>query len=361
MSRLFSDSLTQLSSAHIIVILLNLILLLLARPILERLSAKREQKQFDFQVSVMRGLNLAILAVVCYNAFYARPADSEADENNLALRILSILVVLYLAYLTANIANYLMRRRYGKAYTVNDGTEISETYHSRMLSLVFSSFVAIVALITVIRIAGFNSLLEAGGVVGFVGVFLALTQAAWAPDIISGLVLLNSDMVSEGDLIELDDPPLLCRVFKTKIFHTVVIDVINNHRVMIGNAQLRQRTIHSLSKFASARGLRERLVFQIGYDTDSTAVKKLFNDVYTTACETKECALDESHSMEIRVLDTGDHAVAWGFFYYIKDVQQLVTTRQMLMEITLNTSSRHGISLATPQTHVVTNQRPNTA
>ena len=355
MNDFFTLTLSRLSTTHYLIIALNLVLLLLARPILERLLAKREKRQFDFQVNVMRGLNLAILAVVCYNAFYV----SNSAGNGLALRILSILVVFYLAYLTANIASYLMRRRYGKVNTSADGIQLSDTYHSRMLTLVISTFVGIVALIAVIRIAGFSSLLEAGGVIGFVGVFLALTQAAWAPDIISGLVLLNSDMVSEGDLIELDNPPILGRVFKTKIFHTVLIDVINNHRVMISNSKLREQPIHSLSKFASARGLREKLTFKIGYDTDSNSVRKLFTEAFQRACESGDCKLDETHPVEIRVLNAGDHAVEWGLFYYIKDVQSLVATRQHLIERVLQTSIEYGISLSTPLTHVVTNGEPH--
>ncbi len=351
MTEFFTLTLARLSTTHYLIIALNLLLLLLARPILERLLAKREKRQFDFQVNVMRGLNLAILAVVCYNAFYA----SNPAGNGLALKILSILVVLYLAYLMSNIVSYVMRRRYGKVITSGDNTQVSDTYHSRMLTLLISTFVGIVALIATIRIAGFSSLLEAGGVIGFVGVFLALTQAAWAPDIISGLVLLNSDMVSEGDLIELDTPPILGRVFKTKIFHTVLIDVINNHRVMISNSKLRDQPIHTLSKFASARGLREKLVFKIGYDTNADSVRRLFNEAFQRACAASSSKLDETHPLEIRVLDAGDHAVEWGMFYYIKDVQGLVATRQLLIEEILNTSIEHQISLATPHTHVVTN------
>jgi small-conductance mechanosensitive channel len=357
MSELLGETLSRLSTTHYIIIAVNLLLLLLARPILERLLATQKGRQFEFKVNVLRGLNLAILAVVCYNALYAPSvASDEGGGSSLALRMLSILVVLYLAYLTASIASYVMRRRYGRVVTGNEGTEISDTYHSRMLTLLVSTFVAIVALIAIIRIAGFSSLLEAGGVVGFVGVFLALTQAAWAPDIISGLVLLNSDMVSEGDVIEIDDPPLLCRVFKTKIFHTVVIDVINNHRVMISNSRLREQTIHSLSKFASARGLRERLVFKIGYDTEPRTVRKMFEEAFQKVCELEQSKVDENHPPEIRVLDTGDHAIEWGFFYYTKNVQSLIATRQLLMETILNTSIEYGISLATPQTHVVTKQ-----
>ena len=339
MSELLGETLSRLSTTHYIIIAVNLLLLLLARPILERLLATQKGRQFEFKVNVLRGLNLAILAVVCYNALYAPSvASDEGGGSSLALRMLSILVVLYLAYLTASIASYVMRRRYGRVVTGNEGTEISDTYHSRMLTLLVSTFVAI------IRIAGFSSLLEAGGVVGFVGVFLALTQAAWAPDIISGLVLLNSDMVSEGDVIEIDDPPLLCRVFKTKIFHTVVIDVINNHRVMISNSRLREQTIHSLSKFASARGLRERMVFKIGYDTEPRTVRKMFEEAFQKVCELEQSKVDENHPPEIRVLDTGDHAIEWGFFYYTKNVQSLIATIE------------YGISLATPQMHVVTKQ-----
>lgn len=355
MNDFFTQALSQLSAVNYLIIALNLILLLLARPILERLGSKTGQRQFDFQVSVMRGLNLAILAAVCYNVFYG----GNNQDNGLTLRILSILVILYLAYLASNIASYIMRRRYGKVSTTADGTQISDTYHSRMLTLVLSTFIAVVALIASIRIAGYSSLLEAGGVIGFVGVFLALTQAAWAPDIISGLVLLNSDMVSEGDLIEIDNPPLLGRVFKTKIFHTVLIDVVNNHRVMISNSKLRNQTIQSLSKFASARGLRERLIFKIGYDTSPDAVKKMFNEAFDIACTTTDGALDKTHPLEIRMLDAGDHAIEWGVFYYIKDVSNLIATRQQLMEVTLESSIRHNISLATPQTHVVTQSEIN--
>lgn len=350
MNDLLTQALSNLNPINYLIIAVNLLLLLLARPILEKLGSKSGNRQFDFQVNVMRGLNLAILAAVCYNAFYG----STDQDNGLTLRVLSILVILYLAYLASNIASYIMRRRYGKISTTADTTQVSDTYHSRMLTLVVSTFIAIVALIAAIRVAGYSSLLEAGGVIGFVGVFLALTQAAWAPDIISGLVLLNSDMVSEGDLIEIDDPPLLGRVFKTKIFHTVLIDIINNHRVMISNSKLRGQTIQSLSKFASARGLRERLVFKIGYDTRPDDVKKMLNEAFNNACSVNDGKLDDTHPLEVRMLDAGDHAIEWGVFYYIKDVSGLIATRQQLMEAVLESSIEHNISLATPKTHVVT-------
>jgi len=349
--------LSHFSAYHYLIIAVNLLLMVLARPIIVKTGGNQTERQIDFRVSVLRVLNLALLATVCYNVIYlANAKASGAEGQGFAVKLISILVVLYLAYLAANIASYVMRRRYGKTTKSNDGTQISDTYHSRMLTLVVSTFIAIVALIAVIRIAGFSSLLEAGGVIGFVGVFLALTQQAWAPDIISGLVLLNSDMLSEGDVIELGDSnPLLARVFKTKIFHTVLIDVVNNHRVMVSNSKLRDQTIHSLSKFASAKGLREKLTFKIGYDTSSTQIKDMFNEAFEALASDGNNMIDDSHPLEIRVLETGDHAVEWGIFYYIKEVQGIIAVRQRMMESILETSHKYGISLSTPKTHVVTN------
>ncbi len=352
-----TEVMSRFAAVHYLIIAVNLLLMLLARSLILKTGGKLTERQIDFRVNVLRVLNLAILMAVCYNAFY-----SGGDSGRgFAVRLISILVVLYLAYLASNIASYVMRRRYGKINNSNDGVQISDTYHSRMLTLVVSTFIGVVALIAVIRLAGFSSMLEAGGVIGFVGVFLALTQQAWAPDIISGLVLLNSDMLSEGDLIELGDSnPILARVFKTKIFHTVLIDVVNNHRIMVSNSKLREQTIHSLSKFASAKGLRERLVFKIGYDTGTNKVKTLFNEAYENIISHGNSSIDDSHALEIRVLDTGDHAVEWGIFYYVKEVNGIIAVRQQLLEEVLETSHRHGISLSTPQTHVVTNVATNT-
>ncbi len=352
-----SEFFAHFGAMHYLVIATNLLLMLLAKPLILKTGGKLTERQVGFRVNMLRVLNLAILTVVCYNAIYSSGSDNSQGEQGIAVKLISILVVLYLGYLASNIASYVMRLRYGKSNKNSDGiVRISETYHSRMLTLVASTFIGIVALIAVIRIAGFNSLLEAGGVIGFVGVFLALTQQAWAPDIISGLVLLNSEMLSEGDVIELGDTnPLLVRVFKTKIFHTVLIDMVNNHRIMVSNSKLRGQTIHSLSKFASAKGLREKLIFKIGYDSSTSDVKIMLNAAFDKIANDDSNTIDETHPLEIRVLETGDHAVEWGIFYYIKEVSDIIAIRQRLYEEILETSREHGISLSTPHTHVVTN------
>ena len=202
--------------------------------------------------------------------------------------------------MVSHIIAYFIIRNYGHEREINGKKRQVSTYHTRLLSIFTSVFIAIMALISIIQLLEFDSALKAGGVVGFIGVFLALTNNVWAPDIFSGLIILNSDMLEEGDIIEIhDSQPIYALVYKTKVFHTVILNLVDNHRIMIRNAKLRDYTIHNLSKFASAKGLRESLVFNIGYDTRASKARKMFNAAYEKIKQDPSIEIDTKHELEI--------------------------------------------------------------
>jgi small-conductance mechanosensitive channel len=211
-----------------------------------------------------------------------------------------------------------------------------------------SVLVVIFALISIVQLLGLDSLLEAGGVIGFIGVMLALTQGAWAPDIISGLVILNGDLVNSGEIVEFDDGKITAQVFRIKLFHTELLDLVNNNRILIKNAKFREKTIHNLSKFSSAKGYREKQVYKIGYDADVAEVKAMFERAYELAVVDSDITIEDNHALEIRVQETGDYAVEWAVFYYTKQVRYVIKTRQLFKELVLKESLRSGISLSTP-------------
>jgi len=176
------------------------------------------------------------------------------------------------------------------------------------------------------------------------------------------LIILNSDMLGEGDVIEFNDGKTVYGlVYKTKLFHTEILNLIDNHRVMIRNAHLRDFTIHNLTKFASARGLREKLAFKIGYDAPTDEVEKMFHEAFRKAIE-GGLEIEEQHGLEIGIQDTGDHAVEWVVFYHTKNIRKLIRTRQYMMAEFYAMSQQYGISLSTPYTHqiqdTITNSNP---
>lgn len=179
---------------------------------------------------------------------------------------------------------------------------------------------------------------------------LALPQGSWAPDIISGLVILNSRLVGEGDVIEYGDggDRVVGVVFRTKVFYTEVLHLVNNHRVTMQNARLRALTIHNLSRFASARGLRESISIKVSYGVEQQRINALFENVFQRAAGDSSIAVEPQYEPEIGAFAAGDYAVEWSCFYYTKDAKYLIRTRQLLLALTLETAREQGISLATP-------------
>lgn len=330
---------TYLATYEIAIIFLSAILFAAAKPI----TAWLNPDNVVARASLMRLLNALIIIAVLIKLFLLR-------ENAWIGRTIQSLIIIYFAMLSAQVINYLIRRRFGKVRITKDKATISDTYSSRGLSIFASVIIALIAAISCLKALGLNSLLEAGGVLGILGFFLAMTQASWAPDIFSGLIILNSRICEEGDVIQLnmDGKTIIATVFKTKLFHSECLDLANNHRIMIGNKKLRDLGIHNLSRFASARGLRECLLFNIDYAQKQSDVEAMFKRAFE-AFDTAETIREEQYEAEIRVYDTGDNAVTWAVFYYLKDVKKVLAVRQTLRAYILKESIDSEISLATPQ------------
>jgi len=159
-------------------------------------------------------------------------------------------------------------------------------------------------------------------------------------------------MAEVGDVIEFNDGhKSLGIIHKTKVFHTEILNLVNNHRIMIKNSRLREHTIHNLSKFASAKGLRENLHFKIGYDESITNVNAMFMEAFNRATSDFDIAMQAQYPLEIGVENTGDFAVEWVIYYYTKDLKQLLRTRQSFLKLILKTSKEFNIRLATPSLH----------
>ena len=345
----------QFGTLDYLILGVNLLLLIFARQILTLIFPNPEKvPNFSRKVMIFRALNLLIMITHGYYHFFQK--ESDLENKGFLVHVLAVLAVIYFAYLAMHLVHAFLVRQYGKEREINGKKRFISTYQTRMLSIFSSVFIGLIALVSIIRLLGFDSLLEAGGVIGLIGVFLALTSSIWAPDIFHGLIILNSDMISEGDVIQFKDGETIYGlVYKTKVFHTVILNVVNNHRVMIRNSKLRDFTVHNLSKFASAKGLRENLSFKIGYDVSTDRVKYLFEEVYELAKDDSSIAIEEQYDLEYGIKDTGDHAVEWLFFYYTKDVEKLMLTRQRLLQLMLETSIEKGISLSTPITYSSTN------
>lgn len=343
----------SLSIADITIIAVSMALLLLAKPLISWLNSGRSNREHRLggRVGIMRTLNALIMLAVLLKAFI-RTQFPELASQSLLSRVVEVLITVYFTALLIQVVHYIILRRFGKRRDIQDKITLADTYSSRALSLFAGVFIAIIALIMTLKGLGLNSWLEASGVLGIIGLFLAMTQSTWAPDLLSGLIILNSRLCEEGDVVQLNlnGKDTIASVFKTKFFHTEFLELANNHRLMIRNAKVRDCDVHNLSRFASARGLRECLCFNIGYEHSQASVTAMFERAITQFDEAEEVR-EEQFMPEIRILETGDYAVTWGLFYYTKNIKSVLSTRQLIRSYILDESIKSNISLATPQLH----------
>ncbi len=346
----FLAFLDRLTLIDYLVVGVNLLLIVFSRRLLILFRRSKEiDTRFHIYLMVFRGLCLLIIVGFGYYHVYL-----PVEDRGWGLKLLASVVVAFIAYGIQTVASFFIQSRYGKTISFRGETMVTETYYSRIFRILSGVIIFIVTLVTIIRIMGFGSLLEAGGAIGLIGVMIALTQSTWAPDLFSGLIILHNRMVDPGDVIELDGSErTLGIVHKVKLFHTEIRNLVNNHRIMIKNAYLRDHIIHNLSKFASSNGLRELLRFKIGYDVEPRQLKAMFEIAFKHALHDKEIKLEEHPGLEIRMLDAGDFAVEWGVFYYTKEVDQILKTRQLFREKILESAAEHGISLGTPMQHEI--------
>jgi hypothetical protein len=120
---------------------------------------------------------------------------------------------------------------------------------------------------------------------------------------------------------------------------------------MVRNAKLRDYGLQNLSRFASAKGLRERMLFNIDYKHSKEEVTAMIGRAFERS-DKNESMREEQYAPEVMVRDTGDYAVTWAVYYYIKDVKSLIRIKQTFTEYILAESIRSGISLSTPSLSV---------
>ncbi|WP_456412240.1 mechanosensitive ion channel domain-containing protein [Thiolapillus sp.] len=335
----------SLSAMDLFLLGANLLLLLFSRPLLKLVFPEGDdQQRFRGRLNVFRIANIIAVVFVTTNAVM-HPQGGTVWVT----RTLGVLLAIYVGWLCFYVMSRLIRRRWGHERTRAEETIYVETYNSRLLTLIGGVVISIVVLVAVIRILGFSTLLEAGGVLGVIGVMLALTQGSWVPDLVSGLVILNSRLIEEGDIIQLgEDDDQIGMVFRTKVFFTEVLHLANNHRILIQNTKLRNMTVHNLSRFASAKGLREALSINVSYDVTEQQVNELFTRVIELSRDDPDLPIENQYEVEIRATRSGDYAVQWTCFYYIKETRQVLKIRQLMLALLLKVARERNISLETP-------------
>ncbi|PHR58483.1 MAG: hypothetical protein COA44_03290 [Arcobacter sp.] len=346
---------------HIFVLIVNLLLLVFSKPLV---TIFRKRAENDFQLSIFRSLGLLFL---CLHILDFILIVFNKDYQNVFSRMAWMLVTIYLGVFLFSFLSYLSRRKFGTQKKFDDKISYIDTYNSRLVDLIGLVIISIISLYIIIDIWDFDSLLQTTGIFGIAAAFLALTNQIWAPDMFFGMVILNSKMLEDGDVIQFGESSDEYIINKVTLIYTILLDVRNNHRTLIKNSKLVDARIDNLSKKASTDGLRMKLSYKIGYPPKENIegfkkqINEMFAEVNTYAIKDEDIKINENIAFEWYLHETGDYALEYDLFYYIDALPNTKVTRtvrsyllktpNLLNEAVYTASLHHNIDLSTPILH----------
>jgi len=281
-------------------------------------------------------------------------------------------MIIYAGMFVYSFFGTLSKKRFGRSRMQDNKPIYTETYNSRLVSIVLLAIIVVTTIYGLIKVWGADSLLETTGIFGIFIAFLAFTSSIWAPDIISGMIILNSDILEDGDVVTISDHSNEYIIARVTLIYVVLYDVRNNHRTLIRNSQFMNNRIDNLSRIASSNGIRQALVYNIGYpkfpDNIELRVaalndfKETIGDLFeraNLACnEAQEIKINDNKPFEWALTNAGDYALEYTLWIYLERIPNTKVTskiRQHLMgtiykvnEAVYTASILEGIDLSTP-------------
>ena len=354
---------------HAIIFIGNITLFLFARPILKLIEGRRVS---DTKVRIFRAVNVLVFILHFIGLVLIRiNVDFQAYFSKLGYSIMLI----YGAMLFYNFFCAQSRKRFGKQRTLDNNTVYLETYSSRMVDLVF--LVVLILSVIYFLILIWNAEHLFAGIYGVIAAFLAFTSGIWAPDIISGLIILNTEILEDGDVVVIDGHKNEYVIGRVTLIYVILYDIRNNHRTLMRNSQFTERRIDNLSRVTSSSGIRQALLYKIGYPSFSddpetrkaelsdfkSRIGDMFEQAYSVCCEQENIMINANAPFEWALTNAGDFALEYTLWIYldrIPNTKVTATVRKHLMgtiykinEAVFDASIAEGIDLSTPNVHQV--------
>jgi len=212
---------------HALVFVLNIALFLLARPLLNLVAPGQDN---EAKIKIFRALNVLVFLLHVLDLILLSTTSNYRDYF---LNLGFSLMIIYAGMFIYSFFGTLTKKRFGHERVVNEKKSYFDTYSSRLVNLVLLVLIVLTTIYALIKIWGADSLLGTTGIFGMLIALLAFTSSVWAPDIISGLIILSSETIEDGDVVVMDGNSNEYVISRVTLIYVVLYDIRNNHRTLI--------------------------------------------------------------------------------------------------------------------------------
>ena len=351
---------------HGLIFILNIALFVLARPLLNLIAPNQNN---DAKIKIFRALNILVLLLHVLDLVLT---GANSNYRHYFINLGYSLMIIYAGMIAYSFFGTLSKRRFGRERIVDQKKVYSETYSTRLVNLILLVLIIVTTIYALILIWGANSLLETTGIFGILMAFLAFTSSVWAPDIISGLIILNSESIEDGDVVVIDGHSNEYVISRVTLIYVILYDIRNNHRTLMRNSLFTSNRVDNLSRVASTKGVRQALKYNIGYPQFTghageraaqlaefkDSIDKLFSGAEESCKANEDIKINETIAFEWALTSAGDYALEYTLWIYLERIpntkitstlrKHLMGTIYKVNEAVYTSSILENIDLSTP-------------
>ena len=333
------EDLLSFESIHYITFIINLLLLIFGKQIINHLSVQTVGAA-PFQLRLLRILNLALFLTYFFAVAFHFKLGSNISHTGL---------LVLLTYLIWQLTHAMILKKYGRKREVEGSAIYVESYTSNNLKLIALLILGVIFGLVFLNLWKLEWLLQTTSFLGALAVLIFTTKDYWLKDFISGIILISNGNIERGDVIRIPDENILAIVLETRTTLTLLRDVTRNHNITIPNSMLLNKQVEILTTDAR-KGIYDYVEFNIGYETHPDAAMAYLLDVWKSACKIT-AAINSDREGIIKLIDNGDHAVTWRLLYNLKAEHEIINARNAVKLAAFELQDEHGVKLPTPLTH----------
>lgn len=343
---------------HGLIFAVNILSYIFAKPIISFLD---QQEYSENRIRLLRYVNMAVLILHALDLLLYRLSDVY---QHYFIKLGYSLMVIYAGVFLISLSSYLSRKRFGIERSIDDKIIFLNSYSSRLVDIISMVIIAFTTLYLLIAIWEINSFLETTGLIGIIAGFLAITGGVWAPDVIAGLIILNSKMLEDGDVIVFKDSTDYFIIHKVTVFYVTLYNVKKNHRTIIRNSQFTHDRIDNLSRLASSDGLRMSIDYNIGYPQTENyidyknSIDNMFLKAFENSKNNESILINPGKPFHWALTETGDYALKYTLWFYLDRIPNTKVTSRIRRYLTSTpfkvneqvfiASLEKGVNLSTP-------------
>ena len=340
---------TNLESIHYVTFIINLVILIFGRQIINHLSVQTVGAA-PVQLRLLRILNAALFLTYFFAVAFQFQLGSNISHTGL---------LVLLTYLIWQLTHAVILKKYGRKREVEGSSIYVGSYTSNNLRLIALLTLGVISGLVFLNLWKLEWLLQTTSFLGALAVLVFTTKDYWLKDFISGIIVISNGNVERGDVIRIPDENILAIVLETRTTLTLLRDVIRNHNITIPNSLLLNKQVEILTT-ESRKGIYDYVEFNIGYETNSETAQAYLLDVWKRACKIT-ATINLEREGNIKLIENGDHAVKWRLLYNLKAEHEIINARNAVKLAAFELQGEHAVKLATPLTHTFPGGAPEQA